>query len=133
MKTVTSCCFSSRRLFFSSSSSALRELSKLKYLDLSFNKIRDITDLYMMTSRLVNTMDFGNNEIDYVPPEISQFFYELYYLYLNDNKLNYIPTDIFRLQYLRKADLQRNLFPADELNAIKSRFRVSIPNCQVTV
>ena len=78
-------------------------------------------------------MDFGYNEIDYVPPEISQFFYELYNLFLNDNKLNYVPTDIFRLQYLRKADLQRNLFPADEVTAIRSRFRSAIPNCLLTV
>ena len=107
-------------------------MSKLQYLDLSHNKIKDITDLAELTSRTVGTMDFSYNEIDYIPPEISQFSFNLYYLYLNDNKLNYIPTDIFRLQYLKKADLQRNSFPADEINAIKARFRTSIPGCLVT-
>jgi Leucine-rich repeat (LRR) protein len=112
---------------------ALKKMSKLKHLDLSHNKIKDITDLPDISSRSVGTMDFSYNEIDYVPPEISQFYYELYYLYLNDNKLAYIPTDIFRLQYLKKADLQRNSFPADEITAIKTRFRSSIPNCILTV
>ena len=105
----------------------LRKMSKLNYLDLSHNKIRDITDLADIPSRTVNTMDFSYNEIDYVPPEISQFYYELYYLYLNDNKLTYLPTDVFRLQYLRKADFQRNRFPIDEINAIKVRFRTAVP------
>jgi len=112
---------------------ALEQMSKLKHLDLSHNKIKDITDLADIASRSVNTMDFSYNQIDYVPPEISQFYYELYYLYLNDNKLAYIPTDIFRLQYLRKADLQRNLFPVDEINAIKARFRTGIPNGVLTI
>ena len=107
---------------------ALRKMTKLNYLDLSHNKIRDITDLADIASRLVNTMDFSYNEIDYIPPEISQFYYELYYLYLNDNKLSYIPTDLFRLQYIRKADLQRNRFPIDEINAIKAKFKTAIPN-----
>jgi len=108
-------------------------MSKLKHLDLSHNKIKDITDLADISSRLVDTMDFSYNEIDYVPPEISQFYYELYYLYLNDNKLAYIPTDIFRLQYLKKVNLQRNPFFADEVTAIKARFRTTIPNCVLTI
>jgi Leucine-rich repeat (LRR) protein len=108
-------------------------MSKLKHLDLSHNKIKDITDLADIASRVVATMDLSYNQIDYVPFEISQFYYELYFLYLNDNKLTYIPSDIFRLQYLQKANLQRNPFPADETNAIKARFRLSIPNCVVTL
>ena len=72
-------------------------------------------------------MDLSYNEIDCIPPEISQFYYELYYLYLNDNKLSCVPTDLFRLQYLRKADLQRNPFPVDKINAIKARFITAIP------
>ncbi|CAF2120577.1 unnamed protein product [Rotaria magnacalcarata] len=108
-------------------------MSKLTYLDLSHNKIKDITDLADITSRLVSTMDLSYNQIDYVPPEISRFYYELYFLYLNDNKLNYIPTDIFRLQYLKKVDLQRNPFPADEINAMTTRFRSTIPNCVVLI
>ena len=108
-------------------------MSKLTHLDLSHNKIRDITDLGEITSRTVYTMDFSYNEIDYVPPEISHFFYDLYYLYLNDNKLSYIPTDVFKLQYLLKADFQRNLFPVDEINAIKAKFRATITKCVVLI
>ena len=88
----------------------MRELQKLTYLDLSHNKIKDITDLPDIASRSVNTMDLSYNQIDYVPPEINQFYYELYYLYLNDNKLTYIPSDIFRLQYLKKAGLHKEIF-----------------------
>lgn len=102
-------------------------MSKLEYLDLSHNKIRDITDLAQISSRIIENMDFSYNEIDYIPPEISQFYYNLYYLYLNDNKLTYIPTDIFDLRYLRKIDLQRNLLPTEEINAVKTKFRTTIP------
>jgi Leucine-rich repeat (LRR) protein len=108
-------------------------MQKLTYLDLSHNKIKDITDLPDIASRSVSTMDLSYNQIDYVPPEIAEFYYELYYLYLNDNKLSYIPSDIFRLQYLRVASLQRNIFPADEINAIKAKFRLTIPSCTVTL
>jgi len=112
---------------------ALQQMSKLKYLDFPYNKIKYIIDLANVASRLAVTMDFSYNQIDYVPPEINQFYYELYYLYLNDNKLAYIPTDILRLQYLKRADFQRNPFLADEINAIKMRFRSAIPNCILTV
>jgi len=112
---------------------ALQQMSKLEYLDLSHNKIKDITDLAYIASRLVATMDLSYNEIDYVPPEISQFYYELYYLYLNDNKLTYLPTDVFHLQYLQKADFQRNPFPADEIIAIKARFQSTIPVCTLMI
>ncbi len=108
-------------------------MSKLRYLDLSHNKIKDITDLSDIASRLVATMDISYNEIDYVPPEISQFYYELYYLYLNDNKITYMPTDIFQLVYLQKADFQRNSFPADEIIAIKARFESTIPVCVLMI
>lgn len=104
-------------------------MSKLKYLDLSHNKIKDITDLADIASRVVTTMDLSYNEIDFVPPEISQFYYELYNLYLNDNKLTYIPTDVFQLVYLQTADFQRNSFPADEIIAIQARFQSAIPAC----
>lgn len=86
-----------------------------------------------IASRTVITMDFSYNEIDYIPPEISQFYYDLSYLYLSDNKLSYIPTDIFKLQYLRQIDLQRNLFSPDEINAIKAKFRSTITNCLVFI
>jgi Leucine-rich repeat (LRR) protein len=112
---------------------ALQQMSKLKYLDLSHNKIKDITDLAEIASREVSTIDLSYNEIDFVPPEISQFYYELYYLYLNDNKLTYIPTDVFELVYLQKADFQRNAFPADEITAIKARFQSAISTCIVTI
>ena len=108
-------------------------MAKLEYLNMSHNKIRDITDLAEIASRTVITMDFSYNEIDYIPPEISQFFYDLLYLYLSDNKLSYVPSDIFKLQYLRQADLQRNLFPSDEINAIKAKFRSTITNCLVLI
>lgn len=121
------------QLHFMPETPALKSMSKLMHLDLSHNKIQDITDLADITSRKVNTMDFSYNLIDFIPPEISQFYYELYFLYLNDNKLAYIPADVFRLQYLRKAELQRNLFPAGEITAIKARFKSTIPNCLLTI
>ena len=108
-------------------------MTKLNYLDVSYNQIRDITDLAFLSSRAVITMDFSYNQIDYVPPEIGQFYNALNYLYLNDNKLNYIPTDIFRLYYMKKVDLQRNPLPTDEISAIKNRFRAAIPNCQILI
>lgn len=108
-------------------------MSKLTDLDLSHNKIKDITDLAQIASRSVVSMDLSYNQIDYIPPEISEFYYELKYLYLNDNKLTYLPTDIFELRYLQKAALDRNLFPADEINAIKAKFKPSFPYATVTI
>lgn len=112
---------------------ALRQMSQLKYLDLSHNKIKDVTDLAEITSRNVATMDLSFNEIDYIPPEISQFYFALMYLYLNDNQLSYLPTDIFKLKYLYGANVQGNLFPQDEIIAIKQKFRLSVPSCTLTI
>ncbi|CAF2044115.1 unnamed protein product [Rotaria magnacalcarata] len=103
------------------------------HLDLSHNYIRDIADIADIPSRVVATMDFSYNQIDHIPPEIGKFYFELYYLYLNDNKLANIPTDIFLLKYLKRVDLQRNPFPADEATAIKTKFQSTIPNCLLTV
>jgi Leucine-rich repeat (LRR) protein len=108
-------------------------MSQLKYLDLSHNKIKDITDLAEISSRTIVTMNFSYNQIDYIPPEISQFYFALMYLYLSDNQLTYIPTDVFKLQYLYEADFQRNLLPVDEIAAIKGKFRSSVPRCTLTV
>ena len=73
-------------------------------------------------------MDFSYNEIDYVPPEISQFRNALRDLYLNDNKLTYMPIDLFGLLLLKNADLRRNLFPLAEINAIRTRFQATYAN-----
>ncbi|CAF4096282.1 unnamed protein product [Rotaria magnacalcarata] len=114
-------------------STAFKQMSKLMHLDLSHNYIRDIADIADIPSRVVATMDFSYNQIDHIPPEIGKFYFELYYLYLNDNKLANIPTDIFLLKYLKRVDLQRNPFPADEATAIKTKFQSTIPNCLLTV
>ncbi|CAM4965599.1 unnamed protein product [Rotaria socialis] len=114
-------------------STAFKQMSKLTHLDLSHNYITDIADIGDIPSRVVATMDFSYNQIEHIPPEIGKFHYELYYLYLNDNKLAYIPTDIFLLKYLRRVDLQRNPFPADEIKAIKTKFQSTISNGLLTI
>ena len=86
---------------------ALQQLSELVSINLSHNKIRDIVDLTEIPSRNVLTMDFSYNQIDYIPPEISKFYFQLTRLYLNDNQLSYIPTDIFKLIYLTQANCDR--------------------------
>ena len=103
-------------------------MTKLTHLDLSHNKIRDIADLAEISSRTVSVMDFSYNEIDYVPPEISQFRNGLRELYLNDNKLTYMPIDLFGLLQLKNADLRRNLFSLAEINAIRTRFQATYAN-----
>ncbi len=108
-------------------------MSKLEYLDLSNNEIKDITDLAEIASRNIRTMNLSHNEIDYIPPEISQFYFALIYLYLNDNQLTYIPTDVFKLQYLYEANFERNPFPEDEIDVVKARFRGSVPQCTLTI
>jgi hypothetical protein len=44
-----------------------------------------------------------------------------------------MPTDIFQLVYLQKADFQRNPFPADEIIAIKAKFESAIPVCVLMI
>ena len=111
----------------------MQQLSELVSINLSHNKIRDIVDLAELSSRNVLTMDFSYNQIDYIPPSISQFYYQLTRLYLNDNQLAYIPTDIFKLVYLTQANFERNLLPADEITAIKARFRSVAPSCTLKI
>jgi len=104
---------------------ALQQLSELASINLSHNKIRDIIDLAEIPSRNVRTMDFSYNQVDYIPSEISQFYYQLTRLYLNDNQLAYIPTDIFKLVYLIQANFERNL--------LRARFRSVVPLCTLKI
>jgi leucine-rich repeat protein SHOC2 len=108
------------------------KLPKLGYLNLSNNNFDDLSDLADFASPSLLSMDFSNNKIDHIPPEINRFI-SLSSLYFSNNSLAYLPTNVFQLRNLRTADFRTNPIPFASATAIRTKFKSDLPYCIVLV
>jgi Leucine-rich repeat (LRR) protein len=71
--------------------------------------------------------NFNMNRIRFVPPQI-RHVRNLYFLYLDDNELTTLPTDIFNINTLRVLSIGNNFFSIPELTAIVAKFNATNPS-----
>jgi Leucine-rich repeat (LRR) protein len=106
-----------------------RNLPLLTDLNLKQNQLRHlfgIEELGSGTARM-KIFDFGNNIIEFVSEEI-QRVKNLAALYLDSNRIRYLPEEIYTMIDLQELDLRNNSFNANELKTIAARFNASNPS-----
>ena len=67
-----------------------------------------------------------NTTLSSIPATIDRLK-RLEVLYLSNNKLFYLPTNMLTLTKLRWVDIQSNLFSSDDIQAFRTQFNTSIP------
>lgn len=107
-------------------------LTMLRNLYLQFNNISDIMNLHDLKSNQLSILNLAYNQFDTVPAQIQQFAATLTDLQINNNKLFYLPNNMYALTRLQRANIANNLFPPDELTTIRNLFRTRLPGCILT-
>jgi Leucine-rich repeat (LRR) protein len=72
------------------------------------------------------TFHFDKNQIRSIPPQI-RHINNLYWLNLNHNQLDNLPTDIFEVTTLSHLYIQDNRFRPDQKELIKKEFKDKNP------
>jgi Leucine-rich repeat (LRR) protein len=72
-------------------------------------------------------MNLGNTNLTSIPAIIDRL-QNLDYLYLSDNKLFYLPTNMLKLTSLKTLDIQYNLFSPADIQAFQTQFNTTLPN-----
>ena len=57
----------------------------LKYLDLSYNRIKEISNTFGTNFRLLETLDLNSNEIEFMSDNAFENLFELKFLHLGGN------------------------------------------------
>ncbi|CAF3630118.1 unnamed protein product [Rotaria socialis] len=96
------------------------EYTKLKLVDLSYNKIDSLKNLFhYLTSRFLHTINLKSNLIQIVPSYIfDNKLISLYEINLSYNRIHTIQTDAFESPNLQILDLTGNPLKTIEPNAI---------------
>ncbi|CAF3656543.1 unnamed protein product [Rotaria sp. Silwood1] len=109
-------------------------MSYITYFNMSHNNLEDLFGISTLgTPSYYRIMDFSYNQIDLIPPEISQNIGLLQQFLVKHNKLTHLPKELFGL-YNSPAtilDISENNFPPEELNLIKETIRTRLPQIQV--
>ncbi|QCK16233.1 leucine-rich repeat domain-containing protein [Mangrovivirga cuniculi] len=92
-----------------------KRLSDTKYLNISRNNIRDISQLTELES--LEVLNASKNEINSLPPSISNMT-NLSELNISFNHLTFIPSNIGNLQKLRNLKIRNNFI--EELSGIEN-------------
>ncbi len=106
----------------------LKTPSSLLQLTMDGNPLKDMVTI---TSHInLQMLSLINTTLSSIPPMIDRL-QQLQYLYLSNNKLFYLPTNILNLPNLIRVDIQNNLFTSDDIQTIAARFNTSRPNTTV--
>ncbi|CAF1053401.1 unnamed protein product [Adineta steineri] len=113
-----------------------KNMTIIMNLNMSYNNLEDLFGINSLggSYTYLKNFDFSYNQIDIVPPQISQSILYIQKLSLKHNRLTHLPREICGQQNVPTSflDISENLFPNDELDSIKATFRSSRPNVKVT-
>lgn len=82
------------------------ELSKLRSLVLSNNRIKDISNLHLKS---IEILDVGDNDIQKIPQSLFQEGSPLKQLILTGNSIQSLPCEVQRLKCLKRLNISKNL------------------------
>jgi len=80
----------------------------------------------------LETVVLKNTTLTFIPPNIDKL-QQLTQLYLSDNKLSHLPTNILNLSNLRYFEIKNNLFSPDDIESIRKGFQTSHPNTKFII
>ncbi|CAF3660494.1 unnamed protein product [Adineta steineri] len=107
-------------------------LSQLTDLYMSNNKLKNLRNIQTL-GRATNARKyfyFGQNHIQSIIPQI-RYVNNLYFLNLDGNQLNNMPSSILYMNTLRYLYIQSNHFGNTELATIISKFKTTNPSLKI--
>ncbi|CAF0931164.1 unnamed protein product [Adineta steineri] len=107
-------------------------LSQLTDLYMSNNKLKNLRNIQTL-GRATNARKyfyFGQNHIQSITPQI-RYVKNLYFLNLDGNQLNNMPSSIIYMSTLRYLYIQNNHFGNTELVTIISKFKTTNPSLKI--
>jgi Leucine-rich repeat (LRR) protein len=104
-------------------------LPDLNSLTMYTNNLTDLIGIGTLgnSTTFTKIFNFNMNRIRFVPPQI-RHVRNLYSLYLDDNELTTLPTEIFNITTLRFLLIRNNFFSVPELTAIVAKFNTTNPS-----
>ncbi len=100
-------------------------------LELLYMDNNPIRNMLAITSHVnLQIVNLINTNLSSIPPTIDRL-QQLQYLFLSNNKLFYLPTNILNLANLKQLDIRNNLFSLADIQEFKTQFNKTLPNLSI--
>jgi len=98
--------------------SGINHIQSIKYLDLSYNFLKEIGELKHLNS--IENLNLSSNRIQEINFNFANF-HNLKYINLSDNLLKEIPKGLIELENLEIIEISGNSIPKEDIDQIKKQ------------